>query len=737
MSVQNSSTSQRIPWSRRADLRVVPLEFQGQRSWGIKDPVTLDYFELKDEEYFVLQQLDGQASIPEICDRFRQRFLPRSLPHEELESFVGHLVAQRLVVSEGTGYGRMLVDRDRQTRSRERLSRLTNVLVVRFRGVDPDRLLGRMLAWFGWMFSPVAVACFLALILAALILVTVQFERVVERLPETRALLSPPNLIWLPILLAIVKILHEFGHGLTCKRFGGECRELGAMLLVFTPTLYCNVSDMWMVRDKWKRIAVSAAGICVELAIAATCTLLWWFSAPGMFHSLCLNLMFLCGVSTLLFNGNPLLKYDGYFVFSDWLEIPNLQQQSATAIRGWLVWWFCGIDERGIPEQSVSRQGLLLSYGLASLCYRTALTLAIVWSLYSWLEPYGLGAIVQALGIPMIGLMILNPLLAAVRFFRSEKNRSLIDWSRLRFRSVVVLILLVLLMAVPLPCRVGAGAMLDLDTAQNVHATVSGTLIESVKTGSAVKAGQEIVRLSEPGIESELIRVEGEAKLHRNRLENLERRRVRDPEVAALIPSVREQLRDFEGQLEQLKTTADRLILRAPCDGVVLPAPHHNASVRRGALPGWTGSPLDARNRGCFVQSGTTVCQVGLVESREALLLIHQDDINLVRVGQAARVVWNELAGEVLTGQITEISAIDLDLLPRDAVSRLNLPVRTTANGSVVPVGTWYQAKVQLDPTPSPLIRRAVGHAKILVDPQSLAVRFQRWLSRTFPLMHH
>lgn len=130
------------------------------------------------------------------------------------------------------------------------------------------------------------------------------------------------------------------------------------------------------------------------------------------------------------------------------------------------------------------------------------------------------------------------------------------------------------------------------------------------------------------------------------------------------------------------------------------------------------------------------MCHVGPVESREALLLIHQDDINLVRVGQAARVVWNELVGEVLTGHITEISAIDLDLLPRDAVSRLNLPVRTTANGSVIPVGTWYQAKVQLDPTRSPLIRRAAGNAKIIVDPQSLGVRIQRWLSRTFPLMH-
>ena len=735
MSVQTSPASQRIPWSRRADLRIVPLEFQGQRSWGIKDPVTLDYFELNDEEYFVLQQLNGQMSVTEVCERFCERFRPRTLPREELEAFVGQLVTQRLVVSNSTGYGRMLVDRDQYIRSRERWSRLTNLLVIRFRGFDPDRILDQMLNWCGWLFSPVIATGCVLLFLSALTLVIVQFDQVIERLPETRALLSPPNLIWLPILLAMVKVLHEFGHGLTCKRFGGECRELGAMLLVFTPTLYCNVSDMWMVSDKWKRIAVSAAGICVELVIASACTLLWWFSSPGLFHSLCLNLMFICGVSTLMFNGNPLMKYDGYFVVSDWLEIPNLQQQSASAIRGWLAWWFCGIEDHSIASHSASRQGLLLSYGVASLCYRTTLTLAIVWSLYTWLEPYGLGVIVQVLGAFMIGMMILSPLLAASRFFRSAKNQSLIDWSRFRIRSVIVLVLLGLLMTIPLPSRVGAGALLDLGSAQTVHATVSGTLVESVKPGTAVTTRQEIARLSEPAIASELIRLEGEAKLHRSRLENLERRRVRDPEVAALIPSVREQVRDFDSQLTQLKETADRLILRAPCDGVVLPAPHHGPSARRGELSGWTGSPLDRRNQGCFVQSGTTVCQVGSVESREALLLIHQDDINLVRIGQTVRVVWNELAGEVLTGRVTEISAIDLDLLPRDAASRLGLPVRTTGNGSVVPVGTWYQAKVELDPTKSPLIRRAAGTAKILVDPQSIGTRVQRWFSRTFPLV--
>ncbi len=732
MSTPTPSSSHRIPWRQRADLRVVPLEFSGRRSWGVKDPVTLAYFELRDEEYFVLQRLNGRATLDEVCGEFHQNFRPRTLSAVDLQQFVGQLISQGLLMADGPGYGRVLVARDQQLQSRRRWSRLGNLLCVRFRGFDPDRLLDGMLARVGWLFSPAAIGASLLLIAAAVILVVVQFERVLERLPDTRALLSPPNLIWLPLLLAVVKILHEFGHALTCKRFGGECRELGAMLLVFTPTLYCNVSDMWMVRDKWKRIAVSAAGMWVEAVIAASCTLLWWFSAPGLFHSLCLNLMFICGVSTFIFNGNPLLRYDGYFVLADWLEIPNLQQQSVGKIRGWLGWWFCGLRDRGDAREALSRTSLLLGYGIASTVYRIMLTFLILWSLYFWLKPYGLAVIVQVMAVPMIGLMMLSPLAATVRFFRSTENRARIDWSRFRFRTVLACVLLGLVLTIPVPSRVGAGALLDQDTAQRVYATLGGTLEHGAKIGESVEAGQEVARLVDPKLQAELIRLEGECHQHRLRLEQLERRRVRDPQVAALIPSVREALRDFESQLTQLQATAERLVLRAPCAGVVLPPAWNSGLAPHGSLRSWTGSPLQEQNRGCFVKPGTTVCLVGPKQSRAAVLLVNQDDINLVRVGQPARMVWHELSGEVLTGRITEIAALDLDLLPRDAVQRLNLPALPTAEGTLVPVGTWYQARVHLDPTDAPLPRGAAGAAKILIAPQSLGTRIIRWLARTF-----
>ena len=150
--VMPAAVPKRIPWRTRADLQSVPLEFEGRPAWGIKDPVTLGYFELRDEAFFVLNRLDGQATAEEVCQAFHERFRPRSISVDELRGFLGQLIGQGLVVAEGPGHGKSLVARDAVIRSRRRWMRLGSLLAIRFRGFDPDRLLGTMLVWLGWLF---------------------------------------------------------------------------------------------------------------------------------------------------------------------------------------------------------------------------------------------------------------------------------------------------------------------------------------------------------------------------------------------------------------------------------------------------------------------------------------------------------------------------------------------------------------------------------------------------------
>lgn len=730
----STAEPKRIPWRKRADLQCVPLEFEGRPAWGIKDPVTLRYFELREEAWFVWNHLDGQQTPEALCRAFHERFRPRTLSMDELKGFLGQLISQGLVVAESPGHGRLLVTKEKSARTRRRWGWFANLLALRFRGFDPDRLLTWLLVRLRWLFSPGAILAGLLLIATALTLVVVQFDELVSRLPDAQALLTPTNLLWLSLLLASVKVLHELGHGLTCKHFGGECRELGFMLLVFSPTLYCNVTDIWMLKDKWRRIAVSAAGMWVEVLIASACTLLWWFSAPGLFHTLCLNLMLICGVSTFVFNGNPLLRYDGYFVLADWLEVPNLQQQSRSAVQRRVARWFCGFDPGAGDDTSSRREWGLVAYGVASTAYRLLLTFVILWVLHHWLEPYGLAVFVQLLAVPVVGLIVLNPLMTAATFLRSPVHRTRIDWLQFMLRTGATLLVLALLFSVPLPARVTAAALVDDDQAQRIYATHAGTLVDGVRIGQQVIAGQELARLEEPKLRDDLIRLEGEAKQLRLRLEQLERRRINEPNVAAFIPTVREAVRDLEQQLAQRRGDAERLVLRASRAGTVLPPASRHGGTTSGALRTWTGTPLDERNRGCFLTAGTTVCLIGEADSRAALLMVDQRDINLVRVGQTVRFLWNELSGEVLTGKIVELAALDLSTLPREAVLRLNLPARVSADGVLRPVGTWYQARVHLDETDVPLPRDSAGTAKILIEPQSLSTRFLRWLKQTFPM---
>ena len=730
----SSNETKRVPWRLRPDLQSASLEFEGRPRWGIKDPLNLAYFELADEAFFVLNQLDGIKTAENICRSFHERFRPRTLSVEELGGFVTQLVSQNLVVAEMSGCGRSLVAKQDSAQSRQRRMALFNVLAIRFRGFDPDQMLGVLLVWLRWVFNPMAVALGLLLIVSAATLVAVHFDELLARLPDAQALLSAQNLVGLSLLLAGIKVLHEFGHGLACKRFGGECHEMGLMLLIFTPTLYCNVSDIWMVKDKWKRIAVSVAGMWVEAVVAATCTILWWFSVPGLFHSLCLNVMFLCGVNTFIFNGNPLLRYDGYFVLSDWLEIPNLQQQSMATVRARLSQLFCGFNAERDADLSSRWTWSLLTYGIASAIYRVVLGFLILWALHRWLSPLGFAAIVQLVAVLTLVPMLLSPMVSIVAFFRSPTNREQISWPRFWSLALVTAFSLFALVCIPLPCRVTAGAIAEDDDAVRVYVTFAGTLIDSVQLGQTVAQGDVIAHLEDPRLKVVLAQLEGELNQQRTRLEQLERRRVSEPAVAQNIPTVRESVRDLEQQLIQRHQDAERLVVRSPRSGRVLSAVSQRASTRSDALPGWSGSPLEERNRGSYLLAGTTLCSIGEDDSRTALLLVSQEDVNLVRTEQRVRILWDEFSGQIQDGSVVEIAGFDRDTLSRDALIKLNLPVRVTSKSALRPVGKWYQVRVKLRESDIPLIHGAAGAGKILVDPQSLAHRALRWLKQTFPL---
>ncbi|MSR57957.1 MAG: HlyD family efflux transporter periplasmic adaptor subunit [Planctomycetaceae bacterium] len=733
VSLVTPPAGRRLTLRRRRDLVVSPQTVRGETVWAVKDPVSLQYFHFRDEEYWILEQLDGTVTLSELQGRFAERFAPSRLEQTELQTFLGTLHQSGLILADAPGQGDELLRRARDQSRREWRQRLANPLAIRFRGFDPERLLERLAPLYRVPFSPWCLAIAAAWVLSAIVLVATRFDVLQTRLPAREAFFSPGNLVWIGIVLAFTKVLHELGHALTLKQFGGECHEMGVMLLVFTPCLYCNVTDAWMLPSKWQRAMVGAAGIVVELLLAATCTYLWWFSEPGLFNSLCLNVMFVCSVSTLLINGNPLFRYDGYFVLADLTETPNLARQGMTAFREALAHWFLGIELPRDEDLPLGRRVVLAAYCLASLAYRMVVLFGVLWFVYKALQPHRMEVFAELLVLAVAGGFVVSPLWQLGRFLSNPYWRRKVKTRRAVAGGFAVLLIAATLLAIPLPHRVVVPVLLQPADARRVYAAVGGRLAEGVAEGASVAAGQTIAVLENSDLALEIEKLRGQRDQQQLRVANLKRRQVQDLAAAAELPPAEELLADYNQRLEEKSVDEKRLTIAAPIAGTVLPPRRHQPQPIPGALPSWSGTPLDPLNAGCTLEAGTLVCQIGDPTRMEALLIIDQADIEFVAPGQTVEILLDQSPGTIFSGTISELAEIDLQVTPPELVAAGEMAVRTDPHGRSRPSSTSYQARVRFESNAEqPLLIGESGRAKIRAQRLSLGRRLLRALGRTF-----
>src|SRR5262249_9990182 len=300
----------------------------------------------------------------------------------------------------------------KKRRRSEIMQALTNILYIKIPIFDPDRLLTWMLQYTRWIFTLTFLFLSVCLWLGAILLVLTHFQTFRDRLPSMHEFFTFKNVAIMWISLGVVKVIHEFGHGLSCKAFGGEVHEMGALFLVFSPCLYCNVSDAWTLPDKWKRILISFAGIYVEfIMIAPIATFIWWNTpANPWINNVALNIMIVCSVSTVVFNANPLMRYDGYYILADWLEIPNLRDRSNRYLQRLVMEHCLGIEVQPEPYMALWRRVLFVAYAIISYIYRWVVTFSILWFMAYWLKPYKLGVISGMLAFAAAASMVGWPL---------------------------------------------------------------------------------------------------------------------------------------------------------------------------------------------------------------------------------------------------------------------------------------------------------------------------------------
>ena len=262
---------------------------------------------------------------------------------------------------------------------------------------------------------------------------------------------------------------------------------------------------------------------------------------------------------------------------------------------------------------------------------------------------------------------------------------------------------------------------------------MTGRIESAASPGESVAAGQEVARLVNLDLRKETAELAGLVGQQRVQLADLRMRRGGDSTVAAQIPAAEAALADAQSRLRQRQQDEASLVLHAPVAGTVLPPPRRwPQSPSKGRLEPWQGSPLDPRNRGCQLETGTLLCQIGSPGDVEAVLVIDQADVNFIHKEQRVRLVLDEKPGQVVTGTIVEVAKMDLKIAPRELAVGTDLPVRVDEKGLPHPQTTAYQALVRLDDRDDNLRPGARGRARILADPQSLGRRLYRFFAETF-----
>ncbi|MEX0824710.1 MAG: hemolysin D, partial [Pirellulaceae bacterium] len=695
-----SSSSRSLTLRKRPDLTSARQRYQGTAFWVVKEPVGLQYFRFHEEEFFILNMLDGHVSLQQIKDGFEQRFAPQKITFGDLQQFIGMLHRSGLVISNAPGQGKALKTRGGTKKRKEVMGKFTNVFAVRFRGFDPERFLNRLTPWMGWIFTVPALIVFVAFCLSALLLLGTQYETVYAKLPSFQQFFAADRWLYLGATMAVVKVLHELGHGVSCKKFGGECHEIGFMLLVFTPCLYCNVSDSWMLPNKWKRVWIGAGGIYVEMILASFAMYTWYFTEPGLLNDLCLNMMFLNAISTIVVNGNPLLRFDGYYILMDIVEIPNLRQKSTEVLTRWFQQTCLGLE---LPEDPFLPQRNRLFFALftiASVIYRWVVVFSICWFLIKVLEPYGLAMIGRMVAVIGFAGLVTQPVKKTYKFCRTPGRLSKVKRGPLTATLAVAGAVIAFVVLVPLPHHIDCAFEVQHADMGMVYAGTAGRIEEAVEPGTQVKQGDVLALLENRDLFVRLAGLEGEEKQAEVRLRNIGFRERRDPSVAAELRTQQKLLESYRQLRAKTEEEIEQLTVRAHIDGYVLPPPKRaDNGPQDGRLPSWSGSPLAKKNRGALLNAEDVVCQIGTADTLEAVLIVDQGDIQLIAEEMDVDLKFDSDRLKTFHGKIHDLSISTRQQVSAGMSSQTGGDLETEVDpetGQVKPRSVSYQALVSL-----------------------------------------
>lgn len=568
---QRLRLAESMPAPLRVDLVIRRQQFKYEDYYVVKDPLSLTYFRLQTEEAYIVGLLDGRRKLRDIYAEYRAHYPNSDRSIEDLALFINHLGTSGLLSINA----RAFLDTARSHKPSTHWlviwgKVVSSVLFFKIPLVDPSPWLGKLVhavrfAWTKWF-----VTLSILFITGTLGLLAVNHD---EFSRPGINFFSASNffLIWVTVI--VIKTFHEFGHAATCRRFGGEVHEMGVCLMCFTPCGYVDASDAWMMRHKRHKIYTTIAGVFVELNLAALAAHLWLNLPDGLARNLAFNAMLVASINTLLFNANPLMRFDGYYLVCDLLEVPNLRGKAISYCSYHLQRLMLGYRNRQ-QEATLGddAQGkVFITYAVLAYVYMIFIIYGLTQIFARVMAPYGLHDLGLLLGFFVEGSFVALPFIKVFMdaFSPGAHIVKLGPTRRYVLRTLAVIAVVVLLLfTVPTHHNVTAQAVVGAAKSEAISPSVGGMIQEVyVKTGQRVKAGDPIARIENPSVDAELAQ----------RQADWERARLRFSALQAdsswrsleLMPEVAKAMDQARTEVQRVQADYDRLILRATIDGVV------------------------------------------------------------------------------------------------------------------------------------------------------------------------
>ncbi len=587
----------RMTLKLREDLRFTFQESEERPCYLIEDRAQSQFFRIGVPEYVFISLLDGATTVQTALGLTADLMGPDAFTESDAATICRWLVESHLAYTEESSRAGRLFAAARERSKRKLISRL-NPLFIKIPLVNPDRFFHTIQPWLNWLLGWQAAVVWFVLLLCGGFQIASQPERFAR---AATSIFAPGNWLALGLVWILLKIIHETFHGLVCKKYGGSVLESGVLLILFAPVAYVDVTSAWRVMSKWHRIYISAAGMYVEIFCAAVAALVWSATGPGVLNHLAYNTVIMAGVSTLIVNGNPLLRFDGYYILADLLDVTNLYSRGQEFVRYLGRKYLLGLDVK-LPRGPARRSLIIKTYGLLATCWRLLVVATMLIAAQALF--HGVGVLLAILGV-ILWFGVPTAKFLKFLWYGSALEKPKVARFLLTTGSGLAGIGL-LLGTVPWPGVARAPGVVEYASSEIVRPEVDGFVAQVlVSANDLVVAGQPLLKLKNDELEIELaeLRVavdESAFREHRYRQQGL---------LAASQMENRRgaALREQQAEAQDL---VDQLLIRAPVAGRVM------------------GRQLDGL-LGRFVRRGSDLLTVANDSDKRISISIRQDDSEL------------------------------------------------------------------------------------------------------------